>query len=198
MWRLGKTLWQGAHREVLFVRGLAWPDARDVTRRIGPNRRPIVLVADRAPMTDVWPGMTPAVVALSQVATLGEAGIELDVAHMTLLIKDADAANEAALALPLDPRQKKLVVRRQLKAEIKSFLKDDDLAAAYAQHGSYRKAAAALTAERDTSVSKDMVRRAVLRRGGAKTVALAEDSQSVRRTVASHHRDRGKKIVKSA
>lgn len=195
LWRLGKTTWQGTSREILLVRGLAWPDAHDVTHRISSNGRPIALVADRVPLTNVWPGKPPAVVALSQVATPGGPGIELDVTHLMLLVHDADAALEAAQMLPLDRRQKKLLVRNQLKAELKSFLKDDDLAAAYEQHGSYRKAAAALSAERGTSISKDMVRRAVQRRGGTKAVALAEDSQSVRRTVASHRRDRTRKIM---
>ncbi|MCG3178609.1 MAG: hypothetical protein BIFFINMI_00937 [Phycisphaerae bacterium] len=195
LWRLGKTAWQGASREVLLARGLASPDGPAIAVRIGTGGRPIVLIGDQPPPPEIWPGRVPAVVTLSRVAVLGGAGIEVNPTHMMLLVKDADAASEALNPMPLAPKQKKLLVRRQLKAEIKSFLKDDDLIAAWRQHGSCRAAATALSEERGTRITKDMVNRAIQRRGGVRALAAADDSASVRRTVASQRRDRSGKIL---
>ncbi|MEO2034849.1 MAG: hypothetical protein ABGZ35_22440, partial [Planctomycetaceae bacterium] len=79
-------------------------------------------------------------------------------------------------------------------AEIESMLTDDALAAAYAQHGSYREAADALSEQTGQPISKDKVYRAVQRRGGVRAVKSDTNSHSVRRTVASQRRDGKKKI----
>lgn len=196
MWRLGKTLWQGAHREVLFIRGLAWPDGRDVARHVGLNGRPIVLVADRAPVTSVWLGKPPAVVVLSQLVTVDEHGLQVDAADLAARINEADQHAATLMAVPVTPAEQKQEIRRQVQAEMKHQLEDDVLVAAYQQCGSYREAAAYLTRHLKHSVTKDKVYRAVQRAGGIDAVARTEDSASVTRTVASHRRDRGKKIVK--
>ena len=112
LWRLGKTRWQGVSREVLLARGLAWADGQAVARRVGTGGRPIVLIADQVPPADLWPGRVPAVVQLSRVASLGATGVEADVTHMMMLVKDADAATEATEALPLDANRRRLVAVR--------------------------------------------------------------------------------------
>jgi hypothetical protein len=195
LWRLGRVPWRGTTREVILAIRMHDDDAASIAAHIGPGGRAIVFVPRNLPDERVWPGHVPAVVALSRLATLGQGGIELDVAAMTELVADADAAAEARSSMPVDPEVKKQVVRQQVKAEIKGQLEDDILVAAYKTHGSYRKAAEALTEQTGQTISKDKVSRAVKRAGGVDALRESDDSASVARTVASHSRDRGKKFI---
>lgn len=95
--------------------------------------------------------------------------------------------------LTLDEDQLAQVIRRQVNAERKAELTDDVLVAAYQQHGSIDKAAAALSELTKQKVSRDKVWRAVQRAGGTAAASRSEDSGSVGRTVASQRRDRSKK-----
>jgi hypothetical protein len=193
---LGKTPWQGANREVLFARGLAWPDARAVARRIGPNGRPIVLVAERVPEFAVWPGRPPAVVALSQITTLGEEGLEIDAADLAVWVNEADQRVASMLAVPVTAAEQKLAIRQQVKAQMKLRVDDETLIGAYKQCGSFRKAAKLLTDRLGRPVSKDQVRRAVQDGKVTDQVARTEDSHSVSRAVVSQRRDSGRKPLK--
>jgi hypothetical protein len=197
LWRLGKTPWPEAHREVLFARGLSWPDGRQVASRTGPGGRAIVLVADRVPPPDVWPGREPALVPLAGMARLADGRAELDLAEMAVLVSDHDDVLEAAGQVALDGKRRRAILRRQIKSEVKSMLADDAIAHAYATHGSYRKAAAVLTAECGTPVRKDQVARAIQRLGGPKKVGMTSDSESICRAVASHRRDRPRRSFPS-
>ena len=69
LWRLGKTTWQGALRDVLFARGLTGKDAPEIADRISSSRRPIVLVGKYLPPNEIWESCEPAVVPLSEVAS---------------------------------------------------------------------------------------------------------------------------------
>jgi hypothetical protein len=197
LWRLGKTPWQGANREVLLARGLGWPDSRTVTCHIGPNGRPVVLVPEQAPTDAVWSGRPPAVVVLGQVTTLGEDGLEVDAADLAARVNEADQRTATVMALPVTPAEQKRTIRQQVKAEVKTHLEDDVLVATYKECGSYRGAADALTRQLGKMISKDKIRRAVLRAGGLGEVAQTADSSSVRRTVASQRRD-GRKIIRKS
>ncbi|MBL7132884.1 MAG: hypothetical protein ISS78_02185 [Phycisphaerae bacterium] len=197
LWRLGRTPWPEAHRDVLFARGLAWPDAGQVASRTGPGGRAIVLVADRAPPPDVWPGQEPAVVLLVDMVHLVDGRAELDLAEMTVLVSDHDQALEAAGDITLDGRRRRSVLRRQVKSELKSMLADDAIAKAYLVHGSYRKTAAALTAECGAPVTKDQVFNAIKRLGGPKKIGMTSDSESICRAVASHRRDKPRRSFPS-
>ncbi|CAG0972274.1 hypothetical protein PHYC_01314 [Phycisphaerales bacterium] len=191
LWRLGTTRMGQSSREVVLFRQ---PDAEDGARiaaHIGQTGRPIVLFAGGEPPPSVWPGRTPACVALSRVLSHNGTGLQVDPFLLHDLVSRADDLQSQTHAIPIDPKSRKLVVRRQLKAELTSHLEDSNLVAAYRQHGSMREAATALTKERGKPVTKDMVQRAVTRAGGAKAVLNSEDSESVTRTVASHRRDKG-------
>lgn len=194
LWRLGKTPWQGANREVLLARGLGWPDASTVTCHVGPNGRPVVLVPEQAPTDAVWSGRPPAVIVLGQVAALGEDGLEVDTADLAARINEADQRIATVMAIPVTAAEQKHTIRQQVKAEMKAQLEDDVLVAAYLESGSCRGAAAALTKRLDKPITKDKVYRAVLRAGGVDAVGRTEDSLSVHRTVASQRRD-GRKII---
>lgn len=194
LWRLGKTQWQGVSREVLLARGLAWEDGQIVARRVGTGGRPIVLVADQVPPTDLWPGRVPAVVLLSRVASLGATGVEADVTHMMMLVKDADATAERASLLPITPKDRTKVINQHVRAAMKKQLDQDAYVAAYKLHGTAREAAAALEKE-GIKVHFSTIARAVERAKKAEEIARTTDSQSVRRTVASHRRDSGRKII---
>lgn len=85
-------------------------------------------------------------------------------------------------------RGMRLEIRRQVKAEIKSMLSDDALVAAYRAQGSCREAAAALSKETGSTVSKDKVYRAVCRSGGIEAARRRESSRSIVRAVPSHRR----------
>lgn len=194
LWRLGTTTMGQSSREVVLLRK---PDAEDSARvaaHIGQTGRPIVLFAGGEPPVSIWPGRTPACVALSRVLSHDGTRLQVNALLVHDLVGQADDLQSQMHAIPIDPKGKKLIVRRQLKAELASHLADSNLLAAYQQHGSMREAATALTKERGTPVTKDMVQRAVTRAGGAKAVLNSEDSESVRRTVASQRRTNGARI----
>jgi len=153
-----------------------------------------VLVPHHVPDERVWQGTVPAVVPLTEVMSWeGEQPI-LDVMALVDAVETADRRAGQAAALSLDAGGKKMV-RRQVKAEIKSLLTDDAMVAAYKEHGSLRKAADALTDQTGQKISKDKVGRAIERRGGLAEILAEGDSPSVARTVASQRRDRAKKFV---
>jgi hypothetical protein len=194
LWRLGTTKLGATSREVVLMRRQDGEDGASVAAHIGQTGRPIVLFAGGEPATSIWPGRTPACIALPRVMSHNGLSLEVNALLLHELVSRADDLQSQLHAVPIDPKGKKLVVRRQLKAELASHLDDSNLVAAYRQHGSMREAAKALTSERGTPISKDMVARAVARAGGAKAVMNMEDSESVGRSVASHRRDRGKNM----
>ena len=194
LWSLGRTDWKGTKREVMLARGLNDPDGASIAARIGPTARPIVLVAHTCPDERIWPGVAPPVVPLSRNVDWSDGGLELDTGLMFRLVEEADDVAERVSVLPITPDKRKLIVRQQLKSELKSHLTDDVLVAAYKEHQSFRKAAAALSEQMETNITKDRVVAAVKRLGGAAAVIAAGDSGSVGRTVASQSRDRAKKV----
>jgi hypothetical protein len=193
LWRLGRIPWEGKTREVLFARRLGDPDGASVAAHVGAGGRSIVLVPFHVPDERIWPERVPAVVALSHVAAVENEVLAIDGIALAERVVAADALAEARSVLPIDPEVKKQVVRRQVKAEIKSHLEDDVLIAARVTHGSTRKAAKALTDQLGRPVSKDQVQRAIDRAGGLDALVERDDSPSVMRTVASQSRDRAKK-----
>jgi len=196
LWSLGRTDWKGARREVLLARGLNDPDGASIATRVGTTARPIVLVAHARPDDRVWPAVPPPVVPLSRIADWCDGGLELDTELMFRLVEESDDIAEHVSVLPITPDKRKLLVRQQLKSELKSHLNDDALRAAYKQHHSYRHAAEALSEQTGEKISKDRVKRAVDRGGGIASVVAEEDSGSVGKTVASRSRDRKEKMSK--
>ena len=196
LWRLGRTKWQGVSRDVVLARGLGWSDGRGVTSQVAHTIRPVVFVADRLPQSALWLGRIPPVIALSQVATLGEDGLVVDQDAVCAAIIEVDLQRGADASTTLGPAQLKLMIRQQVKAEEKSRLTDDILLAAYQQEGSVRKAAAFLSKQTNQVVTKDKVQAALTRAGGATNVVRQDDSHSVVRTVASQRRDRSGKTLR--
>jgi len=197
LWRLGRTAWQGTRRDVLFTRGLGWQDAAGVRSAIGRAHRPIVFVPQSKPSDDFWTKRVPPVLALAQVATLGEQGLDVDRRELLTAIQDAETRQKDQLAV-VTQEQLKLMIRRQVKAEGKTSLTDDVFLQAYRHCGSVREAAKFLSRQTGRDVSKDQVSRALKRAGGAAAVLNAEDSDSLQRGVASQRRDRfGKRLLQS-
>ncbi|GAB4338291.1 MAG: hypothetical protein Kow0010_26620 [Dehalococcoidia bacterium] len=197
LWRLGRTPWPPGSsntREVVFVRRMQDDDAPAVAAHIGAGGRAIALVPQHVPDTRVWSGPVPAVIPLSELMTWHDDQPVLDVVAMADAVGAADDRAASSQAIALGPTGKRMV-RRQVKAEIKSLLTDDAYMAAYKEHGSYRRAAEALTQQTGQPISKDKVRRAVERHGGRADVISDEDSASVARTVASQRRDKSKKFI---
>ena len=196
-WRLGRVSWPpGAQRTrpVVLARCLRDDDASTLAAHVGPAGRALVLVPHLRPDERIWQGRVPAVVALTEVMTWENDRAAFDVMALIDAVATADERAEAAEAVALGSAGKNMV-RRQVKAEIKTLLTDDAYVAAYLEHGSLRKAAEALTAQTGQRISKDKVRRAVERRGGRAQIIPVEDSVSVARTVASQPRDRARKIL---
>ena len=196
-WRMGRTPWPpgtSQTREVVLAMRMHERDASAVAAHVGAGGRAIVLVPHQVPDGRIWPNTVPAVVPLSQVLSCDGDGLVLDVRAVVDMVGAADHLIEQAEAIALGPTGKKMV-RRQVKAEIKSLLTDDAYVAAYKEHGSYRKAADALTEQTGQTIGKDKVRRAVERRGGRAEVMAKEDSASVARGVASQRCDRAKKFL---
>lgn len=194
LWRLGAVPWQGVHREVLLARGLGWPDGADIIRQIGGNGRAIVFVAGPAPPAHIWPELPPTVVSLSSVVQLQAGDITITFADVCTLVQDTDAANQARRPVALSRKQQQREFQKAAGDVLKSKLGDDAFVQAYREHGSYRKAAVALS-KPGLKVSKDAVKRAVMRAGGVGAVKRDKDSESVRRTVASQRRDRQRKFA---
>ncbi|MCA9178673.1 MAG: hypothetical protein KDB14_29630 [Planctomycetales bacterium] len=194
LWRLGRTDWHGASRDVMFARGLCWSEARDVRAEIVRGRKAIVFVAQQAPPDDFWLRRKPPVIPLSEFTSLGEDQIEIEALAVATAIRDVDEAPGDGL-VTVTEQQLKLMIRQQVKAESKAELTDDILIAAYRHSGAYRSAAEFLGEQTGQEVSKDAVYRAVQRAGGILAVLNSEDSNSVVRGVASQRRDkRGKNL----
>ncbi|GAB6185670.1 hypothetical protein [Thermopirellula anaerolimosa] len=197
LWRLGRTHWQGVRRDVLFTRGLRWEDAAGVRSGIVRAHRPVVFVPQNKPDDDFWTRRVPPVLALAQVATLGEQGLDVDRLELVAAIQEAEVRQAGQIAVVTE-EQLKLTIRQQVKAEGKTSLTDDIFLQAYRQCGSVREAAMFLSRQTGREVSKDQVSRALKRAGGAVAVLNAEDSDSLQRGVASQRRDRfGKRLPQS-
>lgn len=192
-WRLGRMPWRTSTREVAFAVRLTDDDAHALMRHVGTGGRAVVFVPHRVPDPSRWPGRAPTVIPMHAAAVMADDSVVLDPETVLEAINEADRLAELAGALSLDARGKKLV-RGQVKAELKANLTDDILVAAYQQHGSLDKAAAALSKQTETVISRDKVWRAVQRAQEAGVLARTEDSGSVSRSVASQRRDRGKKL----
>lgn len=175
LWRLGRTKWQGAYRDVLFARGLNWADGRDVIAHAARSTRPIVFVGDRVPPTELWSRRVPPIVALSQVTQCCEHGLSVDREAVFAAILDAGTEPTGPETKPIAAPSLALMIRRQVKAEGKSQLTDDILIAAYQQEGSVRKAAELLSERTGKVVTKDKVQSTLRRCGGAKTVLRERD-----------------------
>lgn len=195
LWRLGRVNWQGSHRDVLLARGLLWPDGAQLTQRIDGTGRAIVVVSERVPARQFWPELPPPVVALSAIARSSAAAISIDPADLAATVQEVDAANRQVRPLALTPKQQKQVFRSAAADVLKSAVKDEDFVSAYREHGSYRKAAKALSERLGVTVSKDAVQRAVESAGGIEAVKSDDSSESVQRTVASQRRDRQRKFA---
>jgi len=194
LWRLGALPWQGVNRDVLLARGLGWPDAADVVRQIGANGRAIVFVPGPAPPIHAWPELPPTIVPLLTTVRLQAGTITVALADIYALVRDTDAANQERRPVALSRKQQQREFQKAAGDVLKSKLGDDAFVQAYREHGSFRKAAAALS-KPGLKVSKDAVQRAVERAGGARAVKRDADSESVRRTVASQRRDRQRKFA---
>ena len=175
------------------LEGLHWPDADDVIAGVERMTQPIVLVPDQMP-DDRSLSHRVSVIPLSHVSQLSHDGLEIDHQHLFAMVADQQERLVESDSQPVSGKKQKLLVRRQVKAEIQSMLTDDVLVAAYSEYGSYRKAADALSEQTGQLISKDKVSRAVQRRGGPRSVRSETNSNSVRRTVASQRCDRRKKI----
>ena len=186
IWRLGRWTYQGIQRDLLLAGGLGLPDAEQYRRAISGAHRPVLFVGSRMANPDFWNGRVPPQILLSEVATLIEDKIEIDVTQIIGLVHAAD--EQHAADTPLTTEQFKLVVRQQVKAEGKTQLTDDILVAAYKNFGSYNKAVTGLAAQ-GCETNRWAIERAVKRAGGPQAVMRGDDSESVVRTVASHRRD---------
>ena len=167
LWRLGRLKWQGATRDVLLARGLAWPDGQALARQIAHATRPIVFVGDAIPPTEAWAGRMPPIVRLSQVTSFDHDGPRIDGEAVLSAIVFADDATMPTKQGELNSDHLERIIRRQIKAEAKTQLTDDILVAAYQQEGSVRKAATFLSERTGRMVTKDKVQEALTRSGGA-------------------------------
>jgi hypothetical protein len=194
LWRLGRLTWNKESRDVLFVRGLRWPDAELPRAQIVRQRKPILISSTYAMPDEFWRTLPPQLV-LRNIAWFTDR-FEIDVEEVAACIVCASKKAVESQPLAITEEDLKLTIRQQIKAENKSELTDDIYVRAYLQEGSLRKAAEFLSKKTNTEVKKDRVRRAVLRHGGISSLANEEDSNSIVRGVASHHRDRqGKKLA---
>lgn len=186
IWRLGRWTYQGVQRDLLLAGGLGLSDAEQYRRAISGAHRPVLFVGSRMANPDFWNGRIPPQILLSEVATLIEDKIEIDVTQIIGLVHAAD--EQHAAEAPLTRKQIAPVIRQEVKACDKSRLRDDHLVAAYKNFGSYTKAVTGL-ANQGYHTNRSAVERAVQRAGGRQAVIRGDDSESVVRTVSSRRRD---------
>jgi predicted RNA-binding Zn-ribbon protein involved in translation (DUF1610 family) len=187
VWRCGRWTYQGKMRDVLFARGLRRNDALQCRRAITGSHRPMVFVGSEVPDLGFWQSRVPPLIRLSEVATLIDGRIQIDVTQVIGLVKAADDLLDTEAAAESGKNQRK-AIRRAVKEEIKSLVSDDALVAAYKKYGSYAKAAAGLTNE-GVPTNRWAVERAVKKAGGWKGVIRIDDSESVVRSRSSQRRD---------
>jgi len=193
LWRVGRTAWQGVCRDVLLARGLRWEDAAGVRSAIARTHRPIVFLPRHKPDNDFWTGRVPPVLALSQVATLGEQGLDADRLELVAAIQDAETRQKDQLAV-MTEEQLNLMIRRQVKAEGKTSLTDDVFLQAYRHCGSVREAAEFLSRQTGREVSKDQVHRALKRLAARRPcsmprIAIRSSAVSRRTAATSSEKD---------
>ncbi|AMV35215.1 hypothetical protein VN12_24030 [Pirellula sp. SH-Sr6A] len=194
LWRLGRLTWNKVSRDVLFVRGLRWPDAELPRAQIVRQRKPILISSTYAMPEEYWKTPPPQLV-LRNIAWFADR-FEIDVEEVAACIADATKKVGDSPILGVTEEELKLTIRRQIKAENKTELTDDIYVRAYRQLGSLRLAAEFLSDQTNAIVTKDRVKRAIDRYGGIPSLANEEDSNSIVRGVASHHRDRkGKNLA---
>lgn len=194
LWRLGRLTWNKESRDVLFVRGLRWPDG-ELPRSVCVRQRKPILISSTYAMTDEFWRTPPPQLVLGNIAWFTDQ-LQIDVEEVAACITCASSKPAESSTLAITEDDLKLTIRRQIKAENKSELTDDIYVRAYLQQGSLRKAAHFLSEQTKTEVKKDSVWRAVERQGGIAALANTEDSNSIVRGVASHHRDRkGKNLA---
>jgi hypothetical protein len=194
LWRLGKVGWQSGKREALFAHALGEASVVDIAERICRFNGPILLVASELPPIVPRSGRYPAVVALSQIATLGAAGIELDRIALASVVAEADVAARAAEAEALDRRKLKDLVRQEVKTQRADALTDDAIVAAYKVHGTARATEEALRAE-GFEIDHSTIARKVKAAREAGELLDGRSSDSVQRAVASQPRDRRRKFA---
>ena len=198
LWRMGRTTWQGSSRDVFFARGLGWDDVSATRALIVQGTKPIVFSTMCRPPDTFWQRKVHPVLVLFQLAMLTEQGIEVERMEIAAAIQAADLTASESDSLILTTDQLALKIRQQIKAERRTELTDEVFLAAYRQENNLRSAAAFLTEQTGQEISKDKVKRALDRAGGAAAVLDGTDSNSVIRGVASRRRDkRGKTLINS-
>lgn len=197
VWKLGRCKLGDSSREVVLLLNASADGEVALATHVGQSGRAIVVTPVHEPDGRVWHGAVPAVIQLSDLATLQSDGISIDPLEVLDRVRCADAAAERKSLLPTDPQVKKTVLAQQVNAVITNLGRNEACVAAYKSLGSYRKAADHLTERTGSPYSKDMVRRAVLEAGGPDAVLELADSGGALRRVASQARDRAKRIAQS-
>ena len=183
VWRLGSGSLGKTGVNVFFLRGLNWPDGSRLLNELPRSAHPLVLVPCHRSIDENHPAHAPAIVALSDVATVIDHRVQLDTTHLATAIHNADELRRlhAHVLEALDPKRHTRRLRRQVLEVVDSFVSNEVLIAAYKVHGSYRRAAKALSQGADQKVSKDRVKRAVDAAGGIQAVLNKESSRSIQR-----------------
>jgi hypothetical protein len=194
LWRMGRTVWEGTNRDVVFARGFHWHDSQPLRSVITRCAKPIVVTTRQQKAKINWRN-PPTFLALDKIASLCQQ-FTLDVDEIVVsLSRESTPGDEPTIDVPKGT-DLKLFVRRQIKAEQKTELTDAVLVQAYLQEGSIRKAAEFLTSQTGQQISKDKIQRAVQRSGGVEALVVGQDSNSIVRGVASQCRDsRGRLLI---
>jgi hypothetical protein len=193
LWRLGRLTWNKESRDVLFVRGLRWPDS-ELSRSVSVRQRKPILISSTYAMPDDFWRTPPPQLVLRNIAWFTDR-FEIDVEEVAACIADASKKAVESSSFAITEEELKLAIRRQIKAESKSELTDDIYVRAYRQENSLRAAAEFLSKQTGSLVTKDSVKRAIDRQGGIAALANTEDSNSIVRGVTSQHRDKKGKIL---
>ena len=181
LWRLGRTRWQGASRDVMFARCLHWDATGKVRSEIVSGHKPIVFVPFCLPPDGYWRRKMLPVILLSDFVTMNDNGIEIDELAIWAVINDFKTATSLRCTKTLSEQDLNLMIRRQIKAEKYTELTDAIYIEAYRQCGSLRKAADYLSKRVGKYISKDVVHTAINRSGGFEAARRNENSNSFSR-----------------
>ena len=160
VWRLGRWTYQGVVRHMLLACGLDGPDAKTVRRAITAARQPVVFVPCHVPASDFWRGKTPALLRLSDVATLADGQIELDTSLIVSLVDEADMeasdSDETVSGHSLS-----FEIDQKVRNAVKSQLTDDQIIQAYVANGSSARKAAKYLGKQGVSIHHSTISRTV-------------------------------------
>ncbi len=187
IWRLGRWKYQGQTRDMLLAVGLSQPDALELRRKITESKRPVVLLPLSAPAAGYWKGLPPPIIPLSEVVSLVDNDVRIDIREILGVVDDANM-RETESTDSLSG-----FIEKRVHSAMDTKLTTERIVQSYiANDSSARKAAVDLT-NQGFKISHATVSRHVKKN---KEILRTSSSNSIERSRSSQRRDTPRKNEK--